>query len=187
MEIINRLRLAIEELDRRDFYKYLIIVLSIVLLLVGFFVFRYYRNSSNLRTRIEDVNEIREDRVRSILRRMDNVERQRKQVNDILAKEKDFKIAGYFDKLLSAQGLVDNSTERSTSTIELDKEYREVILRARFVEMTMKQLCELLDAIEKKERVYAKSLEIIRSTKTPETIDVNMTIATLQPKLKRGK
>lgn len=187
MEIVNKLRLAIEGLERKDFYKYLVIILAIILLLIGFFVFRYYRTSGDLRSRIDDVNEIREERVRSILRRMDSVERQRRQVNDILAKEKDFLIAGYFDNLVSQQGLVDNSTEKSPSVIELGNDYREVVLRARFVGMTTKQLCELLDAIEKKERVYAKSLEIIRSTKTPETIDVNMTIATLQPKLKRGR
>lgn len=187
MEIVNRLRLAIEGLERKDFYKYLIIVLAVVFFLVGFFVFRFYRNMSALRIRIDDVNEIREEKVRSILKRMDSVERQRKQVNDILAKEKDFLIAGYFDDLLSQQRLVDNRTEESTSIIELGNDYREVVLRARFVGMTMKQLCELLDAIEKKERVYAKSLEIIRSTKTPETIDVNMTIATLQPKRKGGR
>ncbi|MFC1845704.1 hypothetical protein ACFLX2_01100 [Candidatus Dependentiae bacterium] len=184
MEMVNRLRLALEGLDRKDFYKYLMIVLGVIVLLMGIVVFRHYRKVNDLTADIDRVNAVREDDVSVILRRMETVKNQRDQVNDILARERDFKIAGYFNELLSEQNLVDKKTEESTSVADLG-DYREFILNARFDKMKMQQLCELLDEIEKKERVYAKSLEIIRSTKSPRTIEVNLTIATLQPKAGR--
>ncbi len=187
MEFINKIRLTIEGLEQRDLYKYLTIVLSILMLLLGFVIYRYYSKVGDLRRKINAVNDVREENVRGILKRMNNVAQQRKQVNDILAKEKDFKIAGYFTTLLKRQKLTNNMVEDSTSEVVLNNKYKEIILKARFVNMTMQKLCFLLDAIEKKERVYNKNLEIIRSTKTPGTIDVNMTIATLQPNLEVGR
>jgi hypothetical protein len=47
--------------------------------------------------------------------------------------------------------------------------------------MSTQELATLLNEIEHKERVYTKSLDITQS-KTPRTIDVTLTIATLQPK-----
>jgi ribosomal protein S17E len=57
-----------------------------------------------------------------------------------------------------------------------------VLLNAKFDTMNMRQLCELLDAVEQNKRIYTKELEIIKSKKVPNTIDVNLTIATLQAK-----
>jgi len=183
MEIINKLRLFIEGLDQRDFVKYLIITLTIIFLLSSVIVFRYYSRVSKLRLLIENVNEIREEQVRSVLQRMDTVEQQRKDVRDILAQEKDFKIADYFASLLKKQRLTENKIEETISTVILANNYQEVILSVKFINMTMKKLCEFLNEIEQKNRVYAKNLEIIKSTKVPKTINVNLAIATLQPQL----
>ncbi len=186
MELVNRLRLAIEGFERKDFYKYLIIIMTLVVLFMGLTIYWHYSSMGDLRTRINDVNDTREKQVRSLLKRMNNVKQQRGRVKDILAKEQNFKIAGYFNDLLTQQGLLDYRTEESTSEVDMSNDNTEISLRERFSGITMKQLCELLDALEKKERIYAKNLEISKSVKMPETIDVNMTIATLQPQMKRG-
>jgi len=186
MELMNRLRLFIEGMEEREFKQYLLIVLGVILLVTGFLVFRHYRKVGALQERIENINDEREEKVSTILQRMNVVTQQRKQVYDILAKNKDFRIANYFDTLLKKQGLVDKSTVQSPSVVVLGPDYSETILSASFVRMTMKELTELLEKIEKNERVYAKSLEIIKSTKTPKTIEVNVTIATLEPRLKTG-
>lgn len=46
----------------------------------------------------------------------------------------------------------------------------------------MKQLTELLYELEQKKRIYIKKLEIEKSKKTNNSIDVIITIATLLPK-----
>lgn len=186
MELVNRLRLILEGLERKDFYKYLVMILMFFVVLMGLTIYWHYSSMSDLRTRLADVNDTREKKVRSVLKRMNNVKQQRGRVKDILAKEPNFKIAGYFDDLVTQQGLLENRTEENTSEVEMSNDNIEISLRARFSGLTMKQLCELLDAVEKKERIYAKNLEITKSVKTPETIDVNLTIATLQPKMKRA-
>jgi hypothetical protein len=45
--------------------------------------------------------------------------------------------------------------------------------------MNMQNLVELLYAIEQKQRIYIKRLEIERSKKQPSSIDVQLAIATL--------
>jgi hypothetical protein len=187
MKVINKLRDALDGLESKDFYKYLIIIVAIISSVLGGMMYWHYSTMSDLRTRLNDINDIREKQVRSMIKRMNIVKQQRGRVKNILAKEQDFKIAGYFNDILAQQGLLDQLTESSTSEVEMSNDNIEISLRARFSAITMKQLCELLDAIEKKERIYAKNLEILKSVKTPETIDVNMTIATLQPKMKRGR
>ena len=186
MELMNKLRLFIEGMEEREFYRYMIILLGLIVLMAGFLVFRYYKKVGALEGRIEYVNDEREEKVQSILQRMHVVSQQRKHVNDILAKDKEFRIAGYFDELLKKLGLFDKRTAQSSSEVVLGPEYSEIMLRASFVGLNMRQLTELLEKIEKNERVYEKSLEIIRSTRTPKTIDVNLTIATLEPRLRAG-
>lgn len=185
MELVNKLRLALEGLDRKDFYKHLIIVFVLMAALMGFMVYWHVSSMSDLRVRIDSVNETREKTVRSLLKRMAQVQQQRGRVKDILAKEPNFKIAGYFNEVLMQQGLIDFRTEENVSEVDMGNDNTEISLRARFSAITMKQLCELLDVIEKKERIYAKNLEITKSVKMPESIDVNLTVATLQPKTKR--
>ena len=187
MEIINKLRGVLDGLESKDFYKYLIIIVTVLTLALAGMLYWHYSTMSDLRTRLNDINDMREKQVRSIIKRMNIVKQQRGKVKGILAQEQDFKIAGYFNDVLGQMGLLDYLTESSTSEVEMNNDNIEISLRARFSAITIKQLCELLDTLEKKERIYAKNLEIIKSVKTPETIDVNMTIATLQPKLKRGR
>jgi hypothetical protein len=104
-------------------------------------------------------------------------------VNNILAENPDFKIDGFFTDLLSKTGLERNKKETSISYADRgDKDYREVLLTAKFDTMNMRQLCELLNEIEQNNMVYTKELDIVKSKKIPNTIDVTLTIATLQKK-----
>jgi len=180
MELINKLRLIIEGLEQKDFFKYLVVLLIFIVLLTGTILFWHYNKISGLRESLEELNDVREDTVLPILRRMDTVSLQKKQVNAILAKDKDFKIGDYLNKLLRKQGLTFNSI--TPSTVDLGNSYNEVFAKVQLSEMDMRQLCEFLETIEKNERVYAKDLEIIKSKKNPGTIDVNVTVATLEPK-----
>ena len=49
--------------------------------------------------------------------------------------------------------------------------------------MNMKELTELLQAIEQNPRISTKRLEIIKAKKDSKTIDVQITITTLLPKV----
>ena len=182
MELVNKLRLFIEGLEKKDFLKYLIVLLVVIGVLVGGILYWHFSRIGSLRDELESVNEIREDEVQPILQRMNKVKLQRKQVNDILAKQEAFKLGEFLDNLLSRQGLTADS--RSLSTADVGPKYNEVIEKIRLSNMDMRQLTEFLEKIEKNERVYAKDLEIVQSKKNPGTIEVQVTVATLEPKVK---
>ena len=111
------------------------------------------------------------------------VKKQRQDVNTLLEKDKDFRIKGYFNDLLEYLNISGNKIKSEISEEDLDNEYTEIKLEAHLINLNTRDLCNLLNEIEKSERVYTKELEIFHFPKKPTTIEVNLTIATLQPKL----
>jgi len=179
MEFFNKIRGKIQGLEEKEFKKYILIFLGSLVVLVSLFIFRYYRKVGSLERKIEDINDERSTEVRTILNRAKDVKKRREEVNKLLKEEEGFKIVGYFDALQKNMRL--SAAEVNSSQKELEGDYRESELDARFVGISMQQLCELLQEIDKKKRIYTKKLEIKKSKK-PKAIDVILTIATLQPK-----
>jgi len=180
MEALEKIRAFFEGMEEKDFYKYIALFISTVFLIVGFIVFRYYQNINYLKKRIDVVNELREE-AHQVLEKSLRVEQQRKEVNHILEEDADFKIIGYFEGLVEKFKLPKPTEKRVTET-NLDDEYRESTLEIKFTDMNMKALAELLQEIEQNKRIYSKTLEISKSKKQPNTIEVNLSIATLHKK-----
>lgn len=180
MEFLRSFQERIENLERKEFYRYLGIFLGIFLLLVVAAIFQYTRTINKYRKQISYVNTMR-DEVRSILSKHEQIERQRKEVDAILSEEEDFNIVGYIEDIINKLGLGANFKERTPSSIEREDNYREDMVKVALVDMNMRQLAELLNEIENNPRIFTTELEIIKSKKTP-TIEVNLTIATLHPK-----
>lgn len=183
MEAIDKIRNFIENLETKDFYKYLAIALSVIIVIIGILIFNFYRKIHNLNERIALINDQRIVAQR-ILTQDEQVKKQRIAVNAILAQDPDFIIGNYFNKILTKLGLIDKQKSSiEVSHIEHGDGYKETILKAKLTDMNMKQLCDLLSEIEKTERVYPKELEIVKGKN--KTIDVNLAIATLEPKEKQ--
>lgn len=182
MKIFTPIKNFIATRDKKEFYYYLIGLLALMLiLLIGVM---YYQSSTvnYWRKRINSINDYREE-VRKVISKDQHVLSQRAEVNKMLQENPDFKIDGYFTELIAKLRLEGNKTQTSVSYADRgDPEYREVLLNAKFDTMNMRQLCELLDTIEQNKRIYTKELEIVKSKKMPNTIEVNVTIATLQAK-----
>lgn len=102
-------------------------------------------------------------------------------MDEIIAQDPNFKIAGYFEDVLNKLGLASKkSSKLEVTTPAQEGRYQETVLNAKLSDMSMKELTELLKEIEQNKRVFAKELEITASKKTANTIDVNITIATLE-------
>jgi len=184
MEFLNKIRDFVQDLEEKDFYKYLGITLLVFVAILSFMVYRYYSNVNYYKDLIEGgegINEQREELV-NILKRSAVVKRQKKEVDEILKKEEDFKIIGYFNDLLKKLKLSSYKKDENVMQKELDENYKMSELNARLVSMDMKQLCELLKELEDKKRINIKSLEIKRSQKKKGAIDVDIIISTLLPK-----
>ncbi len=180
MEIFEKLATYIEELEEKKFKLYLGIFLASIVVISGGIVFRYYRQVHYLQEEIDDINDLRKQALR-ILDKAQEVQLQRKEVDTMLEKDKDFKIGGYLTTLLTDLNLTQKVTIETTAQFDRDEDYRESVLNAKFAGINMKELTKLLNEIEQNPRIYTKELEITKS-KTVEAIDGRIVIATLQKK-----
>lgn len=185
MIIIEKIRTFFDSTETKTFYQYMIGYGVACLLLFVVIIYYFYSNTSALQKKIKSLNRAREEEVRTILESAQSIEQQRATVEAILSQIPDFKIAGYFKDLLTKLNLKNKEIQEAESTSVTDREdnYRETELNAKFEDMSMKELTELLQSIEQNPRISTKRLEITKSKKKPKTIEVQITITTLLPKI----
>ena len=184
MIVIENIKNYLKNIQEKTFYQYLAGVVGVIVVLCGLIFFLYFRSISNLKQEISNLNDSR-DRAKEILDQAEKVQKQRTAVDTILAQEPDFKIAGYISDLLAKKGL--KPTQETAADGYQEGNYLEKLLTIQLQEISMRDLTELLDEIEQKERLYLKEIDINKSKKSPKTIDVTMTIATLLPKPKTNE
>jgi hypothetical protein len=177
MQVLDKLRNRIQEWDEKELKTYLIVTLSAISLVLVLFVAFYLKRVSTLKKQIHYVNEKREE-VKTILDKYEVVDQQEKKIDALLEEKGNFKIRE-IDDVFKKLNLIPQTS--ATSQTEKDATYREASLKASFSGITMKQLCDLLEELEKNKLVYTKDLEITRA-KQPQKIDVVLTLATLQKK-----
>jgi hypothetical protein len=174
-----------QEAEKKELYRYFILFMAGILLGIGLFLYWYWGKVGNLKDNLKSTNQARLE-TRRILQQHALVMQQQDEVNTILEKDKDFLILDYFNTLLSSLHLeVYNSKPAQVTEENLNNGYIEEKLDAGFTNMNMQQLCQLLDKIERNERIYTKELNITKALKSP-TIDVTLTIATLALEKKAG-
>ena len=182
MKILESLSEFLDNLNLRDFYKYIGIALGIILLFFSFIVYRFYSDVGYYKKQIRQTNEQRQ-KIQELLEKAALIKEQKQEVNAMLEKDPNFKIGGYFDIVLAQLQL----TNKQESLYEItppqeggEEDYDESILTAKFTDMNMKELSELLNVIEQNKRVYTKELEMQKSNKKAPSLKVQLTIATLQ-------
>lgn len=187
MVLLNRIRERIEKLDEKEFLRFSIIYLSILCLLATGIIVRYYFKTSSLKKQMKKINQLRED-VKVILERYERVKKQRNEVDALLDQHEDFILQEYMEQLRNKMRL--SYIIESTTTSPRDDVYQETAINAKFTNMNMKELTELLQEIEKNKLIYTKELDIVKSKTRPGTLDVSITIATLkkaaQPEVEAG-
>ncbi len=182
MEFFNNFITHIQHLDQRKFYSYCggfigsVATLSILILIL------YYRSASQTIAQIEVINGDRE-RVQKLLTEYLQVQKQKLEVHKMIEQDEYFNILEYFQLTLAKIGLDNHVGETKSARTEREDNYAEEDLKAQLTDMTMKQLTELLQEIEKNRRLFFKELEITKSKKRPNTIEISLTIATLIKKV----
>lgn len=183
MELFDKIQAYLNSLEQKRFYQYVGGALGIIALIMFLLMFQYYRKVRSLKQMVVSTNELREE-AQKILDKGQQIKKDQKEINAILAQDPNFKIAGYFADLTSKMGLAQNLLPPSISTALQEGQYQETILQAKFNNITMKQLTELLQEVELNKRVFIKELDITRAKKQANSIDATLTIATLEPKPK---
>jgi hypothetical protein len=182
MEPFKKIQATFESMDQRRFSLTILGVFIFIILMSGTLIYRYYSTIAAVNKRAESANRKRNE-LRGLLERYEMVKKQQAEVDSLLSKDKEFKIGGYFNELITKFGIDKNKTrEPETSRETLDNGYTEVKLYATFAQMSTKQVAELLDAIEQNERVYTKEVEMYKPGTNGQTVNVNLLIATIEPK-----
>lgn len=183
MELLDKMQAYFNSIDQKRFFQYIIGILGVITLAIALLFFNYYRTVSRLKGEAFAINELREQ-AKIILDKAQRIKKDQKEIDAVLAQDKNFKIAGYFEDLIEKLGLAQKKSSTEVTTASQEGKYQESILQSRFTAISMKQLAELLQEVELNKRVFIKELDITPSKKQQNSIDATLTIATLEPKPK---
>lgn len=185
MTALEKIQQFIETLDDKSWYRYVAAYAAALICIIAVIIFFYYRATSYWIDTINDTNNYRE-RARSILQKAARVYSQRAEVNKIIQQDPDFKIAGYLQEVMASQGISSLLTNINTTQVDREDIYRETTSTVQFTGMSMRKLTEFLNVIEQNKRLYTKEIDISKSKKTPQAIDVTVVITTMQPRQTAG-
>lgn len=179
MEFLEKLQQQILRFEKKEFYRNIGIYFGVVLTLIFGLLYYYLTSVLYLKKELKKTKAKREQ-VQLILQKLKNVKKQSQEVNAVLLEDKNFKIKNFFDGIVEQQN-IKNKQKREAEVSEeiLYKRYTEVKLTAQFRQLNTKLLCDLLNAIEQKARVYTKELSITKAKGA--SLEVSLTIATLKP------
>lgn len=183
MNITERLKIFIDELEQKQIIQYLAFIIGLLLFLFGLILYFHTSKVLQLQKEFRRVNHQR-IQARNLLEKHTAVKQQKIEVDTILLQDKTFKIKEYFSSILKEMNLQNKLSKDPEVAIpqDLDNGYTEIKLDVGFTNMNMKELAEIIYNIEKNRRIYTKELVITKALQTP-TIDVTLIIATLQPKI----
>ena len=182
MKFLEPIKSFFNKLDQKTFYIYLIVYGSICFVLCALMIIYYYNSLSSLDKKIKNIDEYR-DEVHEIMEKHAIIKQQQTVVEEMLAKDPNFKIAETFGKFVAELNLTDKEDPRREINItDLEENYRKIELNSKFKNMTMKDLTLLLEKIEQNPRIAINRLEITKIKEKP-MIAVSLTISTLLPKI----
>lgn len=183
MNIIDKFGDLVEQLNTKDFYKYIGSALIVILLIFIFIIYRFFGSINHYKKELKVINTQREE-MQELLEKAKRIKEQKQAINTMLEADPDFRIGGYFRKVLEQLNLTNKAEKFNDVTTQerTEQGYNESILSVKLIDVNMKELAELLDVLEQNKRIYSKELDIQRSKKAPGTLEVQLTIATLQPR-----
>ncbi len=181
MMFLDPIKNFINKIDVKTFQYYALGYCAACLVLSGLIIVYYYSSISSLKKEIRTLN-VSRSQVVELLEEFEKIKQQQVAVEEILAKDPNFKIQGEFGDLIKNLKLKDKEApEEILNTIDFEDNYRKNELSVKFDGMTMQELTKLLEEIEQNPRIATERLEITRSKN--KTIDVALTISTLLPKI----
>lgn len=182
MTFFENLQARLTGLDKKTWYRYLAIIGGIFFFIVAVILFFYYRITSNIEEQISEINQKRQE-VKQLLQKAQQVKKARAEVTALLEEDPNFKIKAFMQDVFERVGITkDNVSVGNVTQTPTQDSYIEQGASYQIVGISMKQLTELLQAIDESKRVFTKELDIAKSKKIPRTIDVDIKIATMMPR-----
>lgn len=178
MQFLETIKSHIAQLDEKTFLAYIAGFLVGVLLIIGGISYYYYNAVEDLNEQITELNTKRSE-MRTLFEREMRVKKQEADVNKMLKEDTGFKIGEEFKKICTKLNMQPVTEPTPGDSLQGDGKYREFTLSARFENIDMKQVCELLEEIESIKRIYTKTIDLTRTQSIPAKLNVTLVIGTL--------
>lgn len=180
MDVFTRIKQILKTADMRELLIYFGAALGALTLIMALLVFIHIRRRNYSIQQLETVNKHRKE-TGALLRDYKLVNQRQAEVEEILNQDKNFRIEPVYNALLQKLGLAKNQPEEPTATSEEKvKGKTERVLTSHLTNMSMRQLTDLLSALADIKQIYPKELTINKVQNT-QAVNVDLTIATLQP------
>ncbi len=168
----------IQGLNQKEMMRIVIAYIVAFVLLVGFLVYSHFNAIVSAQQKTKLLNKARKD-IQLILTEYDHIKSKKSEVDALLAKDKNFYIQKYCQDTLNDVKLT-NQSPLTLVTTTWPNGYIEESVQINVSQITMKQMCEFLQALQTNQLVFVKNLEILKGT-VAKKINVNMLVATLKP------
>lgn len=186
MTFSQRVKTFITSLDSNEFYRNAAVFIGINVLLMSGVMWYYFSKTHALQSSLREIYKKDADS-KELLNRLKEVKQQSEEVNTLLEQEKNFKIKNFFDDTVRKLNL--SSFQKGEAKVSeesvLGKRYTEVTLQVMFQRINTKQLCDVLQAIEQKARIYTKDLTVTKMKGA--ALSVTLTFATLTAQTDKKK
>ena len=168
----------IQGLNQKEVMRIVFTYIIGCVFLVGFLLYRHFNAIADVEQKTKLLNKARQE-VQAILTEYDAIKNKKNEVDVLLAKDKNFYLVKY------CQDTLGNLKITSSSPLALVSQtwpngYTEESVQINVSQITMKQVCELLEALQTSSRVFVKNLDIVKGS-VEKKINVNMSVATLKP------
>jgi len=175
MDIQESIVTYITNLNAQAFQQQLIGTLAAVTLLLGGMIYMFYMSTATQIQRAHSIIKLA-TKAEKIVADNRGITQEEERIADILEKNRDFNIKSFFEQFTREHNVTpEPNWATTTNPIEGNEKFEEVMLPATFKHQTTKTLVTLLDALDKKEIVYLKEINIV---KEGQTIRFDLILAT---------
>lgn len=173
----------IQGLNHKEIIRLLCGYIILFMVLVLFFLHRHFNAILEMEQKTKLLNKARQE-VQLILTEYDHIKNKKNEVDALLAKDKNFYIQKYYQDTIATLNI---SNQKASNLISQTwpNGYIEDSVQISLSAITMKELCQFLQAIQINTRVFVKNLDIVKSS-VDKKINVNMSIATLKPVVEKA-
>ncbi len=168
----------IQGLNQKEMMRIVVAYLVIFVCLVSFLVYNHVNALGSAEQKTKLLNKARKE-VQLILTEHDHIKSKKSEVDALLAKDTNFYIQKYCQDALNDLKLT-NQSPLSLVSNTWPNGYIEESVQINISQITMKQACQLLQALQKNQLVFVKNLDIVKGS-VAKKINVNMLVATLKP------
>jgi hypothetical protein len=174
MEALSKIVTFIQQLQKKEFERYLMITLAGITFLTGMILYYVNNTSEELIAKIKKIDDLSQ-KVSIVLATYEKMRVQEDRYQSVIEKNKDFTLNGTFEQFCREQNLTPEPGWVSRND-SINEKFDEISLPAHFKGLTTEKLVSFLDGIDKKELIYVKELKIKNAGS--RQISCEITIAT---------